>query len=251
MNILIIGYGIVGGNMHKIFKEADIHDPGKNYYCEKSRHYDVAFVCVPTPKMNNGQCDTSIVKEAIADHIGHVGVFCIRSTIPPGTTEEFKNYFDFDAIAFSPEYYGETIHANGQDYDFITLGGDKKYCSTVAEAYKEVSHSRLKFNFATGQEAETAKYMENCFLALKVSFCVEFRNICKASDVDYNAVRELWLADPRINRSHTFVYDAHPYYDTKCLNKDIPALIEYAKSIGYTPDIMQACFNANEKHKGK
>ena len=37
-------------------------------------------------------------------------------------------------------------------------------------------------------------------------------------------VRELFLLDPRVNPSHTFVYEDTPYWDSHCLNKDVPSI---------------------------
>lgn len=72
--------------------------------------------------------------------------------------------------------------------------------------------------------AEISKYMLNSFLATKVSFCVQFWELCQTLGVHYEELRELFLLDPRINPSHTFVYEDKPYWDSHCFNKDIPAI---------------------------
>ena len=66
--------------------------------------------------------------------------------------------------------------------------------------------------------------MENSFLATKVSFCQSFYNICKEENLNYSELRELFLLDPRVNPSHTFVYEDTPYWDSHCLNKDVPSI---------------------------
>lgn len=243
-DVLIIGYGVVGQNMHKIFTQSDIADPAKNYKPNK-KHYDLAFVCVPTEMKKDGSCDTWIVEEVIEEYSDIVDVFCIKSTIPPGTVEK-KLY---NNCVFSPEYFGETIHANGYEYDFLILGGEKHLMSKVAAVYKEVMHPNIKIVFTDPITAELTKYMENCWLAAKVTFCNEFYRIANKIGVDYNVLRELWLMDPRINRSHTFVFDDQPYYQSHCLDKDIPGLIEFAKSQNIHPDLMQSVFEVNKKHK--
>lgn len=246
--VLIIGYGVVGKNMHKIFKHADILDPLKGYYNHGNNHkYDVAFVCVPTEKKINGSCDISIVRNVIMKSSNIVDVFCIKSTIPPGTT---KKYFNNNSV-FSPEYFGETIHSNGAEYDFVTLGGTPVLSSKVAEVFKEVVHSNTKFLFTDSKTAELCKYMENCWLAAKVTFCNEFYRIANKLGVNYNELRELWLMDPRINRSHTFVYENTPYYESHCLDKDIPALISFANSNQISTDFMKSVFEVNKKHKSE
>jgi UDP-glucose 6-dehydrogenase len=66
--------------------------------------------------------------------------------------------------------------------------------------------------------------MENSYLATKVSFCQQFFNLAEEMGVNYEELRELFILDPRVNPSHTFVHREQPYWDSKCLNKDVPAI---------------------------
>lgn len=91
--------------------------------------------------------------------------------------------------------------------------------------YQSIFTSELIINIVTPGEAEMAKYMENTFFATKVTFCNQFYDLCLAMDVDYNKVRETWLLDPRIGRSHTFVYPDNRGYGGSCLPKDTAAII--------------------------
>jgi UDP-glucose 6-dehydrogenase len=68
--------------------------------------------------------------------------------------------------------------------------------------------------------------MENSYLAMKVSFCNQFFDIAEHAGVNYEELRELFIMDPRVNPSHTFVYRDKPYWDSHCLNKDVPAIAE-------------------------
>ena len=250
MKILIIGFGVVGKNMADVFTDADIFDPlYPTISCNENKFHDLAFVCVPTDMKEDGSCDISIVKKVLLHHFNFVHTFCIRSTIPPGTTEKLKHELKFPNIVFSPEYFGATIHANNPNYEFVTLGGDSINTAYVAKAYIEIKHPEFVIHQTDSKSAELCKYMENSFLALKVIFCNEFYRIAKKAKVDYTELRELFLADPRMNRSHTFVYDDHPYYDSPCLNKDIPALIAYAEQIGYTPKLMKQVLDSNNDFK--
>ena len=72
--------------------------------------------------------------------------------------------------------------------------------------------------------------MENSFLATKVSFCNEFYEIAKTLGVHYEELRELFVLDPRVNPSHTFVYEDTPYWNSHCLNKDVPSIADFANS---------------------
>ena len=251
MRILIIGFGVVGKNIHKIFPRADIYDKTSSDQQKErilSNKYDIAFVCVPTDKMEDGSCDTSKVKAMVEKFKNIVKVFCIKSTIPPGTTEEIARTI-YGKVVFSPEYYGETQHANGVDYDFVILGGGRDLTGIVAAAYEEKFTGKLKIFQTESITAELVKYGENAWLANKVTFCNEFARLCGCFGVDYREWRELWLQDPRINRSHTFVYEEKPCYDSKCLNKDLPAIIKAAQKTGYNPEFLEAIEAYNNSHK--
>src|SRR5438270_5046903 len=92
--------------------------------------------------------------------------------------------------------------------------------------------------------------MENCFLALKVAFCNEYYDIAQAMGVNYNELRELWLLDPRVGRSHTFVLPEKRGFDGKCLPKDVAALVQAAKAAGADPMLMEAVITANRVVRG-
>lgn len=71
--------------------------------------------------------------------------------------------------------------------------------------------------------------MENAYLATKVTFCNEMYDIAQAYGIDYDELREIWLLDPRINRSHTFVYEDDRGYGGSCFPKDMSALKKIAE----------------------
>ena len=251
-SVLIIGYGVVGKNVHKLFEKQDvqIYDPAcvasLSIDMIKNKKFDIGFICVPTDKLNDGSCDTSIVQDVIEDFRDCCDVLCIRSTVSPGFTEEFS-----DICVFQPEYYGGTQHANDNNYDYIILGGKRNLTDKVAEVYKEIYPARLRIFKTTSRTAEIVKYMENSWLAAKVTFCNEFYRLCNTLKVDYDEVREMWLADPRINPSHTFVYRDHPFYKSHCLDKDIPAIIKAAQFSGFDMPLMSAVNAINEKNKAE
>ena len=246
MKVLIIGYGVVGKNMHKIFPNADTYDCNNaKGNTNKDIEYDVAFVCVPTDMKNDGSCDTSIVEQVIKEHSAKV--FCIKSTVIPGTTEKLNS---IKPCIFSPEYFGGTQHANGGEYNFTILGGKMKLCNIVASAYQEIMTGDFEFKFTDSTTAEVCKYMENAFLAMKVSFCNEFGRIAKCFGIEYKELRELFLMDSRVNRSHTFVYEDAPFYDSHCLNKDVPGIIKACEVKGYSADLLKQMHAINSYYKG-
>lgn len=246
-SILIAGYGNIGKHIFKEFErlQPDIYDPNIFFYqqtLEKGKKYDFAFVCVPTNRCKDGSCDTSIVKEVVREI--NAEVIIIKSTIPPGTTEQLIKKTG-KTIIFSPENYGTTQHCPN-DPEFVILGGERMACSKVADLYAQVKNGYFKFHFADTKTAELSKYMLNCFLALKVTFCCEFADIAKKFEISYPELRELFIADERVGASHTFVYPEKPYYDSHCFNKDIPAFISFA---GEGVPLMSAVKEINKTKK--
>jgi UDPglucose 6-dehydrogenase len=175
-------------------------------------------------------------------------VFCIKSTIPPGTTDALA-VSTGAALVFSPEFFGSTQHANGVDYDFVILGGTRLPTAVVAEAYKEVKPATFRIVKTDAVTAELVKYAENSFLATKVTFFNEFYRLAVSLGVDCDEFREVLLNDPRIGRSHTFTYRAHPWWDSHCLRKDVPAIVKEAERRGVQMPLLQAVLDVNKQHK--
>jgi len=244
--ILIAGYGNIGKHLHKELQKLnpDIYDKFiPEYTSAIDNHYEVAFVCVPTEMLPDGSADISIVEEVIAAIDAEV--ILIKSAVPVGTCEYLTKKYRKNLVV-SPEYYGTTQHSS-ESPNFLILGGDIKHSQKIAQLYYKVKNGSFRIRFTDHKTAELAKYMENCFLALKVTFCAEFKEIADSFGIIYEDLRECFIMDERMGDSHTFVYDKTPYYDSHCLNKDIPALIKFAGE----PPLMTAMDKINSSKKNK
>lgn len=222
---LIVGCGNIGNQLYNEYErlKPDRYDPFKGIREKKSGQYDLAFICVDTPMLQNGSCDLSQVLSAITETDAKIIV--LRSTVPPGTTQKLVLRTG-KKIVFSPEFYGVTQHSDRSkfSFDFTILGGEPSWCGEVVQALQEVYDARHEFCITDSKSAELAKYMENTMLATRVSMCVKFWEICQELGASYPKVRELLLKDGRFNRAHTFVYDDHPFWESHCFDKDLPAL---------------------------
>jgi UDPglucose 6-dehydrogenase len=252
LKIAIVGLGAVGAGIYKLFPDAAVYDEPQGIGTRESvNDCDVAFVCVPTPRGADGSCDTSIVESVVKWIDGPTIV--LRSTVSIGTTSRLAKEHG-KPIVFQPEYGP----AETPDHPFndlrkvrwIILGGDRKSCKVVARAWRETYSSDITIAFTTPEAAELCKYMENAYLAAKVTFCNEFFDIAEAVGVDYDELRELWLLDPRIGRTHTFVDGDRRGFGGKCLPKDLDALISTAEAAGVRPAFLDSVRSANERHRG-
>lgn len=250
-SIGIVGFGFVGKSMKQLFGDdavtCDVADGDAGR--QRINACDVVFISVPTPVSDDGSCNTSIVEECV----GWITApqIVLRSTVTPGTTERLRRQTG-KRVIFQPEYIGETAAhplVDARKHDFIILGGPTAETSLVADVYARYYHSNMHFYFTDSTTAEVAKYMENSFYATKVIFCNEFYDIARAHGVDYNELREIWLADPRISRDHTFVYPDNRGFSGKCLPKDVSAIIASAKARGAKPSLLEAVMAINESHR--
>ena len=226
-NVLIVGVGNIGSRLYREYSllSPDRYDPLKGFDEKRGIRYDFAFIATDTPMLADGSCDLSQVRTALDETDAEV--YVIRSTVPPGTTEKLRTETG-KRIVFSPEFYGTTQHCDEKtfDFSFTILGGEKGDCNAVIQLLQEVYDARHRFRITDCTTAELTKYMENCLLAARVSFCVQFWEIANAYGVSYPEMRELLLNDERFSRAHTFVYDPHPYWESHCFDKDLRAITE-------------------------
>ena len=250
MKIGIVGLGHVGTAMKELFKDAVVYDKYKNIgSMQEINTCDAAFVCVPTPQSDDGSCDTSTVDEVLSEL--RTGVIILRSTVPVGYTERVSAGHPSD-IVFQPEYYGETVDhpfADLRARHWLTFGGEQQGISKAIRVYQTVYNSDVQICCVDSRTAELAKYMENCFLALKVTFCNEFYDIAQSMNVNYDMLREAWTLDPRIGRSHTFVYPDSRGYAGSCLPKDISATVYQAKQLGVDTTLLESVREKNKIYR--
>lgn len=263
MKIGVIGEGWVGKSMIEMFPEAVVYDEPKiaEQYGNKHEMYnaimlgryainqcDLAFICVPTPNLETGELDTSIVEDVV--NWLKVGTIVIRSTCQPGTADRLKLETS-NHIVTQPEYLGETTAHPLLDQGarpFMILGGDKADNRKVIEAYQGVYNANINIRQVSNLEAEVIKLSENRAIAFKVAQAQELYDVCERAGVDYYTVREaVYGDDPRFNLWHTFVYPEARGMDSKCIPKDVIAWAAWAESLGIEPKITNAILAKNRE----
>lgn len=246
----IVGLGHVGSIMYELFPAAKVYDEPKHIGDKEDiNECDFAFVCVPTPKSADGSCDTSIVDDVLS-WLNPKECIILRSTVPVGYT--YRKYIETSKnIIFQPEYYGETKnhpYENPMNRTWITLGGFTQLTSKVADLYQTVYTSDVIVNQVEANVAELAKYMENSFLSVKVTFCNQFYDLANAMGIDYHKLVETWLLDPRMGRSHTAVYPHNRGYGGSCLPKDTAATIYQGDQFGVDMALLKTTEAINDKY---
>lgn len=252
IKIAIIGYGVVGKEMHKLFPKSLIYNgekrPVNNLSYKDINKANVAFICVPTPMKKSGHCDTSIVEKVVSKL--KTELIIIRSTIEPGTTDFLKKKYK-KHIVFCPEYIGETVNhplKNEPVKTFLILGGEKEDTNKAIEVFQQVYNASIKIRQMKALEAEITKYLENRHIAFKVAECNEAYDFCQKMGVDYNNIREaVFQDDPRMSPYWTFVYPNNRGFNSKCIPKDIYAIAAKARDINSPMIITETILKQNEK----
>ena len=134
------GYGSVGSYVAGPFSdfEPTLYDPplGLGTVADL-RDADFVIVCVPTPQLPSGPCDTSIVEEVVGLADPRVAIVC-HSTIAIGTTERLIAETS-KPLVFVPGYAGEADDHPLRDpwsRRFLIYGGYDPAASAVQALYE-------------------------------------------------------------------------------------------------------------------
>ena len=276
----IVGYGVVGKGIHKLLKEdvKAVYDPYVSDEAvleeviniglggeampsrEKSDFEDLELivVCVMTKEGEDGSCDTSIVEESIAwvHNLNPDAVILVKSAIVPSQVSSIYGKYLNLKLVVSPEYMGESKYftpfwkypdpKDMEGHTWQVFGGQKENTSFCVDVFKRRMSVDCKHIQTDLMTAALCKYMENCFFALKVTFCNEFYDIAEAYGIDYNELRTCWLADTRINPNHTLVFPKDRGYGGKCFPKDVKAICRDVEDFAtYDPKLMRAVDEVN------
>jgi len=218
------------------------------------------FICVPTPMEKDGSCDISIVKDVIkrfdeANFEKTRRTIVIKSTVIPGTTEKLNEAHSNIHVCFNPEFLTERNAIDDfKNQNRIIVGGPHKGASIVKQMYNQC-FPKTPVTKTSSTIAEMIKYITNCFLATKVSFANEIKQICNQLEIDYDKVIEYATKDERLGTSHWAVPGPVPSSDgsgklllgfgNACFPKDLNALISQAKELGIDPKVMNAVWEKN------
>ena len=166
MNIGIIGQGFVGSAVReglKNFYNLKTYDVDKekctDTHEEICKWADIIFLCVPTPSLPDGSCDTSIVESVISElnQANYNGIVSIKSTVVPGTTKKLNDNTNLE-ICFVPEFLRERCAVTDftENHDVCIIGTDS---DETFEILKQCHGSfPQKFVKLTPTEAEFCKY---------------------------------------------------------------------------------------------
>jgi UDPglucose 6-dehydrogenase len=251
MKIGIAGLGIVGSackfGFEKLGHEVSFYDKKfkqgqKGCDIKELINTEIIFICVPTPRGNDGSCDISIVEEIIAKlkNINYKNIICIKSTVSPGTTKKLKEKYSLE-LCFVPEFLRErcAITDFTENHDLCVIGTD------AASAYEKIkqAHGKLpkKFVQLTSDEAEMVKYFNNSFNAARIVFANSFYEICKNKNINYTNVKNAAVNIHHIPDYYLDCNENFRGFAGMCLPKDVSelAVLEKQTRSNFFKDLLE------------
>lgn len=265
MKIGIIGNGFVGkatnilqnDNVELVIYDVnpDLCNP-KNTTLDDICKTDLVFISVPTPMNSDGSCHLGIL-ESVVSNISKLcdlneKLIVIRSTVPPGTSDNLNCYFmpefltekNFVNDFINNEHWIFGLKNTEQDIEFKK---NIKELFTLSYKSNKIKHNNL--HFVSNSEAEMIKLFRNNYLSVKVSFCNEISEFCSKKNINYENVRKLAVLDKRIGDSHTNVpgHDGKYGYGGTCFPKDTNNLKNEMKKINMKSYIIENVVQRNEQ----
>jgi GDP-mannose 6-dehydrogenase len=226
------------------------------------RASDLALVCVGTPSQANGDLDMTFL-ERVCNDIGtalrgddRYFVVVIRSTLLPGTTRSLiipvlerasgRQVGRDLGVCVNPEFLREgSAVADFFDPPKVIIGAsDDRACELARQVAEQEPAPVVETDI---EIAETTKYVDNAWHALKVAFANEVGTFAKHHDVDAHRVMDIFCLDDKLNLSAKYLKPG-PAFGGSCLPKDVRALTYRARRLDLDLPLLGAILPSNQQH---
>jgi len=227
---------------------------------DAARETDMCLISVGTPSSKNGQLDVSALK-IVGDQIGMAlhgrkkpYTVIVRSTILPGTTEQFvvpailggagAAFRPYLRVVFNPEFMREGTSLDDFARPPFTIVGceDSETAEMMKQLYAGVDAPFIHTSIRT---AEMVKYVCNAYHALKVCFANEIADICSALGSDPHEVMRVFALDHKLNISDAYLRPGFAFGGS-CLPKDVRALVYSAQLADIGVPLLNSILPSNQ-----
>ena len=262
MKIGIVGFGFVGKALKNGLRNSvdciEI-DPklGNDLNDLKKFRPEIIFICLPTPMNDDGTQNINLVHSAIREinNFDYNALIVLKSTILPKYVEQISKITS--KLVINPEFLRERSANN--DFissEIIIFGGSSVNCQKLSNFYLDHTKCVCKdHTFTDYLSASLVKYTINSFLALKVVFFNEMKDIFEKleSNQDWQDFINILTKDNRIGKSHMNVPgpDGRFGYGGACFPKDVNALIKYSIEIGSELSLLKKANSINNNIRAK
>jgi UDPglucose 6-dehydrogenase len=224
---------------------------------------DVVFICVGTPRRDDGSPNLSYVQAAatsVATHATGPAVVAEKSTVPVRTGERIHQALrlhaqatgqsDHHDVVSNPEFLreGRAVEDTLRP-DRVVVGADSGRAHEAMRALYAPLLDRHPCPYVATdvRTAELIKHASNAFLATKISFINAVARICELAGADVEVVADAMGHDTRIGRAFL---NAGLGYGGSCFPKDVEAFIHIAGELGYDFGLLRETDRINRQAKG-
>ena len=264
MIVGIIGAGVVGSAIAAAYHRAGVRvylsDPklgsdSTPVAALVNGPVDIIYVCVGSPALPTGACDTSTLETVINELValGYSGPVVCKTTAPPEVYQRLQQ--QCPTLIHSPEFLRQhTALVDVLTPQYIIYGGDRSVAEKVHALDTAIFADviRLPTVFYTSIEsAALFKYLRNSFLASKVTFLNEFYELAQNLGISWQEVSNIIFHDPAFGNSHNHVPGPDNCYGWAggCFPKDLDAVRHMANMLGVPVDQLSATIKANARHR--
>ncbi len=228
---------------------------------EGVHHGFYQFITVGTPQNEDGSADLKSVlnvARTIGNTLNEPRLIINKSTVPVGTADKVRATIQeqltkrdlaipFD-VASNPEFLREGAAVSDfMRSDRIIIGTDNSKAEDhLRQLYRPFNRNNDRLIAMDVRSAELTKYAANSFLATKISFINEISQLAERLNADIEQIRIGIGSDPRIG--YHFINPGCGYGGS-CFPKDILALEATAKTVNYTPLLINAVHKVNDAQK--
>lgn len=218
---------------------------------------ELSLVCVGTPERTDGKLDTTNlynVIDSIAPAVDEDHTVAIRSTAPPGTTRNLKEYLNDQRperkqpnFVVNPEFLREgTAIADFKNPPYTVIGKFTEEETAIDRLYYDLPING-KVHTVSPETAELLKLTNNSFHALKIAFANEIGSIASEYGVDGTELLDLVTKDTKLNISDAYM-DPGFAYGGACLPKDTQATEQLGREQGLQVPLIESITEANHAH---
>lgn len=202
MKLGFIGQGWIGRNYADHFEDRGFHvvryslEPEHIGNREHIGECGIVFIAVPTPTTPRGFDGSRVVSTIGLCRPGATVV--IKSTVPPGFTDEAQQLNPEHIVLHAPEFLREAHARHDVDFPLRNIigipqkGTERMHRLGLPRAYElmEISPEARYASYMAARAAEMVKYSHNALGYATVVFANILHDLARAHGVDWATVRE-------------------------------------------------------------
>jgi GDP-mannose 6-dehydrogenase len=223
---------------------------------------EISLISVATPSNPDYTPDLTAVDkviraigEAVSRKPGH-HTLVLRSTVPPGTTEERirpileeaagRKVGDRLSLVFNPEFLreGSSVKDFNQPPQTVIGSLDEAGYVVMEQLYAGLPGAFVR---TSCRVAESVKYLCNVFHALKIVFANEAGSVLKACGLDSREVLRIFCQDTQLNISAAYMRPGFAFGGS-CLPKEVKGFITLAQQHHVQIPSLGRLLDSNSQH---